>query len=91
MALLLLLLAAGTAGECQADADCALTRVAEGACCAMLCAPRVVTARRAQELRQKSARCGRPCPHPLCRPPRESVTPACLEHRCTARRVKPKN
>ena len=31
---------------CARDADCALTRVAQGACCPMLCLPRVVTRER---------------------------------------------
>jgi len=74
--------------SCATGADCALTRVAEGACCAMLCTPRVVSARRAQVLHANSLHCGRPCPHPLCTPERDQVVPACADGRCVGRHVK---
>ncbi len=50
----------------------------------MLCTPRVVTKARAAELHARIATCsaGRRCPQPTCRPPRERVTPACVEHQC---------
>ena len=82
--------ARGAAAEdspCQGDADCALTRVEAGACCPMLCSPRVVTAKRAQELRAKSADCGRRCPVPQCMPPRFGTVPACVEHRCVGKQA----
>jgi hypothetical protein len=74
--------------ECASDADCALTWVAEGQCCPMLCSPRVVTAKRAAELKEKSADCGRPCPMPPCAPPRQRTVAACVESRCVGRAVK---
>jgi len=74
---------------CTGDADCALTRVAQGACCPMLCLPRVVTRERAAELAANTVRCtgGEPesCPHPLCRPPAASVQPSCQGGRCLGR------
>jgi hypothetical protein len=74
--------------RCETDDDCGLTRVglAENACCPMLCTPRVVTKARAAELHARIATCsaGRTCPQPMCRPPRERVTPACVEHLCVA-------
>jgi len=74
--------------HCETDDDCGLTRVglAENACCPMLCTPRVVTKARAAELHARIATCsaGRRCPQPTCRPPRERVTPACVEHLCVA-------
>jgi hypothetical protein len=72
---------------CASDADCALTRVAPGGCCPMLCEPRVVTAARAAELDQDTETCTHrtPCPKPLCRPPRTNVVPVCDQRRCVAR------
>src|SRR5881397_1187749 len=62
---------------CASDADCAFTRVGAGetACCPLLCAPRVVTKKRARELEDRIPVCsgGRACPEPMCRPPREQV------------------
>jgi len=74
---------------CATDADCALTRVAPGGCCPVLCEPRVVTARRAAELDENTEACSHrtPCPKPLCRPPRTEVVPACEQGRCVARAV----
>jgi len=72
---------------CSTDADCALTRVEAGACCPMLCTPRVVTRKRAEVLEANLAACnhGKPCPQPLCRPPVETITPACVQNRCLPR------
>jgi hypothetical protein len=72
---------------CQSDGDCALTHVEAGACCPMLCAPRVVTTLRAQELKAKSASCGRPCPLPQCMPPRQHIVPSCVQNRCVAKSI----
>jgi hypothetical protein len=75
---------------CSTDGDCALTRVAKGDCCEMLCDGRAVTKARAAELAGKLATCpatlGHACPVPLCRPPRFVLTPACEQGRCVARR-----
>jgi len=74
---------------CKTDADCSFTRVGPGehACCPMLCAPRVVTKARAAELHARIATCngGRRCPEPMCRPPSERVTLACVEHKCVGK------
>ena len=74
---------------CASDADCAFTRVGPGetACCPMLCAPRVVTKKRAKELEDRIPACsgGRECPLPMCRAPREQVTAACVENKCVGK------
>ena len=71
---------------CSADQDCSLTRIAKGACCASLCAPRPVTRKVAETLEAKSARCDQAkCVQPLCRPETQTLTPACVDHRCIAR------
>ena len=70
---------------CSTDADCALTRVAPGACCPMLCIPRAVTRSRAAELDANVRTCnaGKACPQPLCRPwPGGDVSVACQSGRC---------
>src|SRR4051812_45507702 len=60
-------------GGCAADSDCALTRVEAGACCPMLCSPRVVTRKVADALESRTGSCGKGrCPDPLCRPPFET-------------------
>lgn len=72
---------------CATHADCAFTRVAPGACCPMLCTPRVVTRRRAEELEARIPACrgkAETCPQPLCRPPLRSIAPACEAGRCVA-------
>src|SRR4051812_15292437 len=67
---------------CQADADCGFTRVGVGerVCCPLLCTPRIVTKKRAQELEERIPACngGRECPLPACRAPREHVMAACV-------------
>jgi hypothetical protein len=72
---------------CTTDADCTTTRVEVGGCCPMLCAPRVVTRERARALEANVAACnkGRQCAQPLCRPPLETVLPACAQNRCVPR------
>jgi hypothetical protein len=74
---------------CASDADCAFTLVgpAETACCPMLCAPRVVTKKRAKALEDRIPACsgGRECPQPLCRPPREQVMAACVQNKCVTK------
>jgi hypothetical protein len=73
---------------CASDADCALTRIAPGACCPMLCTSRVVTKERAQQLEARIPTCGGKadsCPQPLCRPPVRSIAPACEAGRCVGR------
>jgi hypothetical protein len=78
---------------CASDADCAFTRVgaAETACCPMLCTPRVVTKKRAKELEDRIATCTgeRGCPQPMCRPPREQVTAACVQSKCVGKPESP--
>ncbi len=70
---------------CANDADCTLTRVAPGSCCASLCSPRAVTRRRGAELEQRSAGC-RGCVEPLCRDPGR-VEATCSAGRCVAQRA----
>jgi hypothetical protein len=73
---------------CASDADCGFTKVAPGACCPMLCTPRVVTRERAEELAGKIPGCGgnpQSCPEPLCRPPLASVSAVCEGGRCVGR------
>lgn len=72
---------------CTSDADCGLTSVEPGACCPMLCTPRAVTRKRADELEARTG-CGgkaQRCPEPLCQPPRQGIAPACEAGRCVAR------
>jgi hypothetical protein len=80
-------------GPCATDADCAFTKFAPGACCPMLCEPRIVTKKRAQALEDGIPGCGGKadsCPQPLCRPPRQSIAPACEQGRCVAH-ISPSN
>lgn len=72
-------------GPCSDDADCTLTRIAPGSCCATLCSPRAVTRARGAELDQNGASC-KPCIEPLCRDPARFEA-NCLSGRCIARRV----
>jgi len=72
---------------CETNADCAFTRVAPGACCPMLCTPRVVTRKRAGELAANVGGCnrGQGCPQPLCRAISNSIEPKCEAGRCVGR------
>jgi hypothetical protein len=70
---------------CANDADCTVTRVAPGSCCASLCSPRAVTRARAAELEQRSAGC-RGCVEPLCRDPGR-IEATCSAGRCVAQRI----
>jgi hypothetical protein len=72
---------------CSTDADCATTRVKAGGCCPTLCAPRVVTRKRAEALEANVAICheGKRCPEPLCRPPTTTLLPTCVQNRCVGR------
>jgi hypothetical protein len=70
---------------CSGDADCMLTRVAPGSCCATLCSPRAVTRARGAELERNSASC-KPCVEPLCRDPGR-LEATCLDRRCVARQI----
>ena len=72
---------------CRDDGDCAFTRVAQGACCPMLCTPRAVTRGQAEALAATVPRCtkGRNCPEPFCRPPPNEIVPACVQNRCVIR------
>lgn len=74
-------------GPCASDADCVFTRIAPGACCPMLCAPRTVTKKAAEALDEhvRSCAAGHECPLPSCRPPRAMTTPACVQSRCVAK------
>ncbi|MBS2021728.1 MAG: hypothetical protein JST92_04920 [Deltaproteobacteria bacterium] len=78
---------------CTADADCAFTHIDDGACCPMLCSPRVVSKKRAASLDQNLKTCAPKggCPLPFCRPPRFQETPKCEAGRCVAerRRIEP--
>jgi len=76
---------------CETNAGCAFTRVAPGACCPMLCTPRVVTRKRAGELAANVAGCnrGQGCPQPLCRPISHSIEPKCEAGRCVGRTTAP--
>jgi len=71
---------------CVSDRDCALTRFANLDCCPMLCEPRAVTKRRAEELERHSNRCSsatrQACPNPLCRPTETAPIVACERRRC---------
>ena len=78
-------------GSYTGDGDCAFTRVAQGACCPMLCTPRAVTKKRAAELEANLPICtgGKPesCPKPVCRDRGTSTAPVCEAGRCVARTV----
>src|SRR5205814_9724470 len=55
----------------------------------MLCTPRVVTRKRAEELEARIPTCSAKtgsCPQPLCRPPLQNVAPVCDAGRCVAQR-----
>ena len=80
---------APAADTCTTDADCGYTHVAEGACCPMLCAPRVVSKARAEALQKAIATChgGQQCPVPMCRPPKVREVAACEQGRCVGKKT----
>ncbi|MFP2907450.1 hypothetical protein ACLESD_20850, partial [Pyxidicoccus sp. 3LFB2] len=76
--------------ECRSDADCTITMVPEGECCARLCTGRVVTATEARSIDARVSECdarGRPCVVPPCAPPRTRQVPVCTGGRCGMRKV----
>lgn len=82
--------AAGAAAEnnaCETAADCAFTRVAAGACCPLLCAPRVVSKQQADALQRHINACrrGQVCPEPMCRQPPYALVPSCEQHQCVGK------
>jgi hypothetical protein len=72
--------------SCKVDADCALTKMADGDCCPSLCQPRVVSKMSAEALVKYAKVCAKPnggqCPVPECAPPQMSVVPACVSGKC---------
>ena len=77
----------GSTGEgtdpCSVDADCGLTSVGPGACCALLCAPRAVAREKAKQLEAGSRQCAGGCPIPSCAQPPWRFSAACVKGRCT--------
>jgi hypothetical protein len=76
--------------ERRSDAECAITRVPQGECCARLCSGRAVTAKEAQTLDARVSACkerGKPCSIPPCAPPRTRPVAVCTGGRCGAREV----
>jgi hypothetical protein len=80
---------ATASAQCTQDADCGLTLVPEGSCCAMLCNPRPVSSKEAEALRKKEQECEKkqPCPVPMCAPPRRRPQAVCEAGRCAVRHV----
>lgn len=76
--------AAPVGSECKTDADCATTRVPEGACCPSLCEPRAVPAKRAAALEAAISTCRPACTQPQCAPARTHAA-ACVSGACVAR------
>jgi hypothetical protein len=77
----------GEDASCATDDDCTFTRLAPGACCAMLCSPRAVTKKDAAALDAHARSCpmSHECPQPSCAPPRQATWPACEKNRCVTR------
>jgi|GEM_PF-5328958 len=76
--------------ERRSDAECAITLVPQGECCARLCSGRAVTAKEAQTLDARVSACeerGKPCSIPPCAPPRTRPVAVCTGGRCGAREV----
>ena len=74
--------------KCTTDAECAFTAYDDGACCPMLCPPRVVAKTSAEAIEKYAAVCKKPeggCPVPECMPPRIVTQPACVSGKCVAR------
>lgn len=70
--------------RCTTDADCTLTRIPAGGCCASLCEPRVVTVKQAAALAAAGAACR--CAEPQCAPERTQMVPFCQAGSCAGRR-----
>jgi hypothetical protein len=78
------------AAECRSDADCAITLVPEGECCARLCTGRAVTVAEDQALDVRERECrerGERCIIPPCAPPRTRPVAVCTGGRCGVREV----
>ncbi len=75
---------AGDDARCATDADCTLTRIPAGGCCASLCEPRVVTVKQAAALDSGGAACR--CAEPQCAPERMQVVAFCRAGSCASRR-----
>ena len=74
--------------SCASDDDCAFTAFEDGACCPMLCPPRIVNKRSADAFTRYGESCKKPeggCPVPECAPPRVTMTAACVSGKCVAR------
>ena len=76
--------AAAEDSRCTKDADCTLTRIPAGGCCASLCEPRVVTGKEAAALDASGAACR--CAEPQCAPERTQVVAFCQAGSCASRR-----
>jgi hypothetical protein len=80
---------------CKTDDDCALTKMADGQCCPMLCQPRAVSKASAEALEKYASVCEKPskmaqCPVPDCAPPRQIVAgAACVSGQCVTRAASP--
>lgn len=76
------------AAECQSDADCDITLVPEGECCARMCTGRPVTVTEARAIDARKRECqerGERCIIPPCAPPRYRPVPVCTAGRCAVR------
>jgi hypothetical protein len=74
--------AQAAAPECASVDDCATTHYEEGACCAMLCAPRATTKKALQEKAKENCATLVRCAQPLCHQSKLPYQLACLEGRC---------
>ncbi|QSQ24015.1 hypothetical protein JY651_03280 [Pyxidicoccus parkwayensis] len=78
------------AAECRADADCEITLVPEGECCARMCSGRAVPVAEARALEARVNACrehGDRCVIPPCAPPRTRPVAVCTGGRCGVREV----
>ena len=78
--------------KCATDDDCAFTAYEDGACCPMLCPPRVVSKASAEALKKYGAECKKPeggCPVPECAPPQVGTTGVCVSGKCQVRAALP--
>jgi hypothetical protein len=79
--------APAAAAECATVDDCATTRFEEGACCAMLCAPRATTKKAVQEAAKVQCNTLVKCAQPFCLPPRFQHRLACEAGKCVMQLV----